>query len=150
MEAAAIIIAIIALAGTVISVGMTTWATLHSEQRKRRSESEKVFTKYREPLLLATQDLQSRIYNITDGNLMRAYYHPNQPLDNRANDLLRYTSFLFGQFFPWVYILRSEMRFLYFITDKRNQEINELLHVISKAFAADKIGTALMLWREHQ
>lgn len=150
MATVSIVIAVIALAGTVISVGTSTWMTLHSEEHKRLSALEKVLAKYREPLLLAAQDLHSRIYNITENHLMLYYQRPDQhdpDSTNRNDDLLRYTCFLFGQFFSWVYILRFETQFLCFVTDSRNQEFIRSLNDIAITLSTDNsFPTKFLLW----
>jgi len=66
VDVASIIVAVISLVGALVAAGFTAWFTYFSDERKRLSESEKLIAKYRDPLLLACQDLQSRLYNITD------------------------------------------------------------------------------------
>ena len=61
-----LVIAVISFVGTLLKAGLTAWINYFSDERKRLSKAEIKIVKYRDPLLLASLDLQSRLYNITD------------------------------------------------------------------------------------
>jgi hypothetical protein len=74
-----------------------------------------VLDKYRDPLLLAAQDLQDRLYNIICQDI-RSYIHQE---DLKKDYLIQHTLFLFGQFFAWQVIMRYEIQFFKFQNKSR-------------------------------
>jgi hypothetical protein len=70
VDIASIIFACISLLGTICTAGFATWATLHTDYLKRRTESQRLIDKYSDPLLLAAIDLQSRIWNIVEKDFL--------------------------------------------------------------------------------
>ncbi|PYH52363.1 uncharacterized protein BO96DRAFT_415642 [Aspergillus niger CBS 101883] len=131
-----------------MSAGITAIATLHSERLKRLSESQKLVAKYRDPLLLASMELQSRLYNILEQDFLSHY----EKKDRR--DLVDvYTAFLIGQFFSWTYILRRQVQFFRPSTDKSHQKLSRAIEAIQKSFSTDEYGkedSDFMLWRGEQ
>lgn len=173
VDVVSIVISIISLVGALLSASITGWFAYFSEERKRRSESEKLIAKYRDPLLLASQDLQSRLYNILELNFLSYYNGPSASNDNEGNywlsegnndsnritrqdqkdNVIQYTCFLVGQYFSWTYILRRQVQFLCFSTDKDNKGLASMLNGIQEAFSTAKHGKAsvpFMLWRAQQ
>jgi len=119
-----------------------------SDERKRLSDAEKLVAKYRDPLLLAAQDLQSRLFNIVDQGITNLIDD-----DDRRDNLLKYTCFLVGQYLSWAYILRRESQFLRFSTDKDNIEISAILLDIRFALLTDNTGFEgfpFILWQGEQ
>lgn len=144
----AIVIAVISLVGSAISASITALVTLHSDRTKRLSESEKLVAKYRDPLLLASMDLQSRLYNILEQNILAFHDHPS-----RRDFVTLYTAFLVGQYFSWTYILRRQVQFLRFSTDTTNRKLSFTIAAIQSAFSTDMHGPdedPFMLWRGQQ
>lgn len=92
-----IVIAVVSLA-TSIGVAVASGVlTIYSNDRKARHEIERLLRKYRDPLLLASQDLQSRIYNITEQDIL-SFLHGSQ---DHKDWLIIYIAFLFGQYLCW-------------------------------------------------
>src|SRR2546421_7758617 len=106
VDVVSIVISVISFLGALLAAGITGWFTIYSDERKRLSESEKLVAKYRDPLLLAARDLQSRLFNILDNNLLGRFV--NVPEESKNIGLICYTSFLVGQYFAWTYILRRK------------------------------------------
>lgn len=156
IDVVSIIIAILALIGTVASAGATIWFGFYSDNRRRLSESEKVLAKYRDPLLLAAQDLQSRLYHITQCGFVLGTSGGGKG-ENPVHTV-QYTSFLVGQYFAWIYILRHEAQFLRFDTSSNTRAVTKLLNNIAFTFATDTFTTEdpyfcnlpCMLWRGEQ
>lgn len=149
VDVASIVISIVSVVGALLAAGITGWFAIYSDQRKRLSESEKLIAKYRDPLLLAAKDLQSRFYNILEQGLLSYIHGPGEWKDI----LLLYTAFLVGQYFSWVYVLRRQAQFLCFSTDKDNLELAKKLDEIQRVFSTDGYGPAgapFMLWRGQQ
>jgi hypothetical protein len=148
VDVVSIVIAVISLVGSAISAGITALVTLHSDRAKRLSESEKLVSKYRDPLLLASTELQSRLYNILENDFL-AFYE-----DRSLRDLVTlYTAFLVGQYFSWTYILRRKVQFLRFSTDKDTLKLSSTLVAIQQSFGTDSYGQEerlFTLWRGQQ
>jgi hypothetical protein len=149
VDLVSIVIAVISFVGTLLTAGVTASFAYFSDERKRLTLAEKLVAKFRDPLLLACQDLQSRLYNITDYKITEFLHEPGQKKDS----LLLYTAFVVGQYLSWTYILRREAQFLNFSTDRANRELTKALANINYAFGTDSYpddGTPFTLWRGEQ
>jgi hypothetical protein len=147
VDIVSIIIAVVSLIGSLVAAGFTGWISFYIDQVKRRSEAKALIHKYRDPLMLAAYDLQSRLWGLVELNLLR------YSEDESKKDLVYvYTAFLIGQYFSWTYILRRQAQFLRFSTDKTNNELNKVLDSITGAFSLDKHKgeDPFMLWRGQQ
>jgi len=148
VNVAPIVISLISLVGALLSAILAGWFTIYSDERKRLSESEKLVSKYRDPLLLAARDLQSRLYHILQSNLLGRF--DEAPKEWRDDIVLCYTSFLVGQYFSWTHILRKQAQFLCFSTDKDNKELAIILDKIQSVFNEGDYRTPFTLWRGTQ
>ncbi|KAF8586914.1 hypothetical protein K439DRAFT_1631206 [Ramaria rubella] len=148
VDIASIIVAVVSLVGAAISAGVAAWATFYSENRKRLSAGEILMAKYRDPLLLAARDLQSKLYNIMgpDKNLLTFLDQGRR----RRQYVYQHTAFVFGQYFSWVYILRREAQFLRFPTDRENRMITHALAAIEKEFLTSRSNDPFMIWKGEQ
>ncbi|KUJ16930.1 uncharacterized protein LY89DRAFT_67884 [Mollisia scopiformis] len=147
VDIVSIVIAAVSLVGSLVSAGFTGWISFYIDQVKRRAEAKALVHKYRDPLLLAAMDLQSRIYGIVQASLLS--FHA----DEEKRDLVFvYTSFLVGQYFSWTWILRRQAQFVRFSTDKQNRELSRLLETITDEIATDANAAEhpFMLWRGQQ
>src|SRR5271156_5798291 len=138
VDIVSIVIAVLSLTGTLLTAGITAWFSFFTEERKRLSEAEKLVAKYRDPLLLAAQDLQSRLFNITELCILSWMERDKEQKDN----LVQYTCFLIGQYLSWVHILRRQTQFLHFSTDKNNRELTRTLDLVQYAFGSTHHGGA--------
>ena len=147
-----IVIAIIAFVGTIANVGVTAWFAYYSDERKRRfderkrrSEADMLLAKYRDPLLLAADDLRHRIENLVE----RSAWSYLAEIDR--DYLYSHTCFLIGQYFAWVYILRREVQFTCFETGSENKVLADQLRKIEDVWGSDKyINCIWELWRGYQ
>lgn len=152
VDVASITVAIISLVGSIIvAVGAGFWA-YYTDERKNRRETEKLLRKYRDPLLLAAQDLQARLYNITELCIVDSFISKEQKWQDT---LFIYTAFLFGQYLCWTHILRRQTQFLCFVTDEKTNTTSfiRLVDNIKAVLNTDKFdgGEApFMLWKGHQ
>jgi len=137
-----IVIAVVSFVGTVVTAGFAAWMTYYSDERKRRSATNKLLAKYRDPLLLAAYDLQSRIYNIET--------HGWEYLGGRGNYLQSHTCFLIGQYLAWVYILRREALFTCFETESENMKLADQLKAIETQWSSSGDDSIWELWRGQQ
>jgi hypothetical protein len=100
---------------------------------------------------IAAQDLQSRIFNISENNVL-AFLHGSS---DYQDCLIVYTAFLFGQYLCWTHILRTQAQFVCFATEERSntKRLVDLLGRIQNCLNTDKWGPAempFMLWKGHQ
>jgi hypothetical protein len=150
VDTASIVVAVISLAAT-IGVGILGgFLTIYGDDRKAQREQERLLRRYRDPLLLAAQDLQSRIFNITNQSLIEAYFGDA----NKEDALIIYTAYLFGQYLSWTHILRRQAQFVCFATeDGRSQRLVKILEDIKKVLNSDRHGypeDPFMLWKGQQ
>jgi hypothetical protein len=151
VDTASITVAVISLTaslGVAIASGILT---IYSDERKDRQERERLLRKYRDPLLLAAQDLQSRLYNLIENGLITFLYGPQDHQDC----LVVYTAFLFGQYLSWTYILRQQAQFACFATEEggRSRLLVDVLGRVQRCLNEDGRGEGeapFLLWKGHQ
>jgi hypothetical protein len=149
VDVTSIVISVISLAAALV-VAFVTWVLNNwSDERKRLSASEKLVARYRDPLLLAAEDLSSRLWNIIAQSI-HTFRHGTA---EQKEALFLYTSFLIGQYFSWTHILRIQAQFVCFNTDKDNEELSKRLGAIEEAFSNDGYEAGarpFMLYRGQQ
>ncbi|KAH7308306.1 hypothetical protein BKA65DRAFT_520155 [Rhexocercosporidium sp. MPI-PUGE-AT-0058] len=147
VDVVSIVLAAVSLIGSLVAAAFTGWITWFIDEVRRRADAKKLVAKYHDPLLLAALDLQSRLFNITQQGLL------NQVDGEEKKDLIYvYTSFLFGQFLSWTYILRREAQFLRFSTQKNNRQMARILEAITHTLYTDENPGegSFMLWKGQQ
>ncbi|KAH8810892.1 hypothetical protein F5884DRAFT_262239 [Xylogone sp. PMI_703] len=147
IDVVSIIIAVVSLVGSLAAAGFAGWISFYIDQVRRRAEAKALVHKYRDPLMLAAYDLQSRLWGLVQHNLL------TYAEDENKKDLVYvYTAFLVGQYLSWTYILRRQAQFLRFSTDKTNNRLNKILDAITFDFSLDKHRgeDPFMLWRGQQ
>lgn len=122
----------------------------HEEQS---SQAEAELDRYREPLLLAANDLGDRIDNIRN----KGFLHYLRVADHRHDTALRSTLYRFGRFFAQLEALYSDLSFMRFQQAEDTRVVAALLADIGRTFATDRldrVGSSgrprFMLWREEQ
>lgn len=158
MADASIIVAVIALVAAVVSGVISSFTACSLDAIKRHRETQRVLAKYRDPLLLASVRLHSRIYNIINRKLLSHYREGSE----REDLYIVYTAYVIGQYLCWVFILNKKAQFLRFSSSsqlvcfspsKFNKELNFILEDIAKTFSyhlRDEGRQPLELWRGQQ
>jgi hypothetical protein len=141
----AVVIALIALAGSVFSTIVTVFG---APALQARHDAKRVIDSYREPLIAASYELQSRLYNILQLKFVEKYICDNEI--GRRNAAIASTSYVIAQFFGWREIIRREVQYLRLSRDRQTREIGQLLRDISETFLSDKYGHQFMIWRVEQ
>jgi hypothetical protein len=141
-----IIVAIIALVASVVSAAIAYYAQTHTLRIQARREARATLQRYREPLLDAAYELQSRLYNILCLDFFETYYAGDDA--TRREYAVKHTLFVVGQYFAWTEILRRRIQFLDFGKVKETREVAELLHEIRESFRSDEshLGKPFMIW----
>lgn len=158
---AALISGVLALIGTVY-IGILNYrsrndlerlkASLQKERDERlaRQEAEKIVSKYRDPLLNAAYDLQSRIFNILDKRkvFLLAYYSHGSELQKEY--AVENTVFLVAQFLGWTELTRQEIQFIDLGSNKKTRKLRELQDSIYSQFRTDDFGKGFQLFAGDQ
>jgi hypothetical protein len=101
----ALIIALVALAGSLLNTAVTV---LGAPVLQARRNARKVLDTYREPRLAAAFELQARLHNILHRRFVEDYVIGNR--SERTDAAVESTLYVFGQFFAWREIIRREIR----------------------------------------
>lgn len=115
---------------------------------QRRLESEKNIARYREPLARAAYDLQSRLYNILEQNLIKKYFD-NGDERERAY-VVDNTTFLIAQYFAWTEIIRHEIQLLNLGDDEQTRRLARLQDDIYSLFQTDRFSRILRVFAGEQ
>ena len=149
----------LALAGTVFTAIMSVLghrelahlnARLQAERDDRlaRVEVEKVIARFRDPLMLAAYDLQSRIYNILQQDFLGRYYVNGTEIEKEY--AIENTVFLLAQFLAWTELLRQEVQFLDLGSDDRTRKLRDLQDQIYSQLQTDTIPSGFRLFAGEQ
>jgi hypothetical protein len=141
----ALIIALIALAGSAISSAI---AVFGAPALQARHDARKALDSYREPLLAAAYELQARLYNILQLRFVEKFI--NDDAAGKRSSAINSTLYVFAQFFGWREIIRREVQYLRFSRDEQTRQIGRLLRSIGETFLSDKYGPQFMIWRVEQ
>jgi hypothetical protein len=141
----AIVIALIALAGSAFSTIVTVFGAPALQARR---DAKKALDTYREPLLAASYELQARLYNILQLKFVETYISDDTA--GKRNPAIESTLYVFAQFLGWREIIRREVQYLRFSRDGQTREIGRLLQDIGETFLSDKYGSQFMIWRVEQ
>lgn len=109
---------------------------LAKSRATKEQKVEEVMSRYREPLVRAAFDLQSRIYNIIRQKFLSRYGAKGREHEREyARDN---TLFLFAEYFGWVEILRRDVQFLDLGDVERNRLLVARLDSVSDTLASDR------------
>lgn len=119
-----------------------------TRQEERLHAAIEQLNRYREPLLVAAQDVRDRLRNIREGSFLVYLHHRD---DRRRLLALRSTLYRLGRYWAVVDILYESVSELRFTTEEETKNVASLLMKISRTFASDAHGTPqFMVWREEQ
>jgi hypothetical protein len=142
---AAIIIALIALAGSLVSTVATVFGAPALQARR---EARVKLESYREPLLASAYELQARLHNILGNRFLERFLLDEGGV--KQNAALESTLYVFAQFFGWREIIRREIQFLRFPRDSQTRATAQLMQEIGETFLSDDYGNQFMVWRVEQ
>ncbi len=142
-----LVTAVVALLGALLSVVLssraaTATARLQHELELRRSRASKeelvqeLMARYREPLIRAAFDLQSRIFNIVRQGFLVKYC--TDGTEGEREYAVRNTVFVLAEYLCWVEILRREVQFLDLGDVERNRRLVEWLEAVSDILSTDQ------------
>ncbi|KAF8336668.1 hypothetical protein F5887DRAFT_1078696 [Amanita rubescens] len=114
---AAVIAAVSAVSGACIGAIVNGWWNSRLDQYKRRREERDAVKKYRDPLLLACEELQSQLWHL-------AHTTDNPKHIQNANKLL----------FAWIYILQQDVANVHHGIAKEDRDFMDSLYKLRAAF----------------
>jgi hypothetical protein len=138
-----VVVALIALVGSVVGSVLFLLGQDRLARRSELREAERALRLYREPLISAAYDLQSRIYHLLRRDLL---VYVREDRWGRRDAAVATTAFAFAQYFGWREILRREVQLLEFET----RELGRLLNRITGAIGDDGFGSKFLLWTAEQ
>lgn len=141
----AVIIALIALAGSLVSTFLTVFGAPVFQARR---DAKKVLDNYREPLVAAAFELQARLYNILQLRFVEKYIKGE--VASKRGPALESTLYVFAQFFGWRELIRREVQYLRFSRNRQTREVGQLLRDIGETFLSESYGPQFMIWRVEQ
>jgi hypothetical protein len=155
----AIVVALISggvsLAAAVISVmSARSVARLNSELEERRrlrtkeEQAADLRARYRDPLMSAAFDLQSRLFNIVAQGFLARYC--NEEDETARNYAVENTLYVLAEYLGWVEIVRREIRFLDLGDELANQQWVATLERVRDTLARDDIDRVLRVFRGDQ
>ena len=151
----ATISAVVALVAAAITIwGQTRNARLQAQLRreeeadKRKREAKRLITRYREPLIHAAFDLQSRVYNFLELQLIDLHYVNGS--DRSRQYVINNTAYLVAQYFGWSEVLRQDGLFLDLGEMERTRKLNELQDKITHTWLRDDLGQDLCIFKGNQ
>jgi hypothetical protein len=126
----AILSVLISTSGAVASVLISRRAA----RVERLHAAEELATRFREPLLQAAFNLETRIYNIVELDFFGRFLDTDSTDSDKEYAVLN-TMHVFAQYFCWVEIVRLESQFLDPRNDRRNRAHAAGLEAVSNTFA---------------
>jgi hypothetical protein len=118
------------------------------EVQSQEAKATEILARYRDPLLKAAFDLQSRLYRLMSGTFLGTTF----PHITKAekNYLFQNTMYMLAEYLGWVEILRREVRFLDLGNVKANRRLAELMESITEIFFEDSPRDLFRLLRGEQ
>jgi hypothetical protein len=106
------------------------------EAETREQQLDQLVKHYRDPLLLAAFDLQSRLFNIVRRDFF-AYFR-SEDVSEREYALTN-TLFVLAQFFGWVEALRVDVQFLDLGQLEPSRQLRDHLDAVRQVLATDRL-----------
>ncbi|WP_020533539.1 hypothetical protein [Flexithrix dorotheae] len=120
---------------------------LQSRELDKKEEFEKLLSRYRDPLLRATCDFQSRLYNIIQIGFLKIHYDRSERERDYA---INNTLFVTAEYLGWIEIIRTEIQFLDLGENSLTKNFNEIIERISHIFLSAKYDLTYRLLRGEQ
>jgi hypothetical protein len=135
-----VISAVVALTSAALTGLIGAWTgkqrdSLHDQLERQRAASAKqevrqdLMSRFRDPLLWAAFDLQSRVYNIVAQGALRIYLSGGTPAEQAY--VRRNTMFVVAEYLGWVEIVRRRVQFLDLGSRETNRQLVSHLSKIS-------------------
>jgi hypothetical protein len=131
------IVALSAAGISALAALVSAWLAAHTVRSERVAAADEIASRFREPLLQAAFNLQTRIYNIVNMGFLQVFASGSRPDDER-DYAYENTLYLLGQYFCWVEVVRRESQFLDPRSRARNRDVTRQLERVRDAFASSE------------
>ncbi len=121
---------------------------MERDERQAKREAEKVVSKFRDPLLHAAYDFQSRIYTILRAGFLDRYFTAGSPREKEY--AVENTVFLVAQFLGWTEVLRQEIQFLDLGSVDETRRLRELQDGLYTQLHTEALGSGFRLFPGEQ
>jgi hypothetical protein len=149
VDAAAVGTVVAAVVAATAAVA-SAWYARRSAEAARRTEDDALARKFREPILQAAFNLQTRLYNIVRQGLL-SRFRSTDPSSLDFDYAVTNTLYLLGQYLCWVEILRRESQFLDPRSRESEREIADQLERVRDSLATSDDGDShLRIFRGQQ
>lgn len=118
------------------------------EEKLKKQEAEAILSKYREPLVNAAYELQSRIFNILRLNFLKVFYLNGNEREKQY--AVENTIYVIAQYFGWTEIIRRDIQFLDLGESETTKKIASLQDQIGNLFLDSRLGKVLRIFRGDQ
>jgi hypothetical protein len=118
---------------TLLSVRFRNEWEIRRSRESKEELGQELMARYREPLVRAAFDLQSRIYNIVAQSFLLDFYVHGSPAEQEY--AVRNTLFVFADYLGWVEIMRQDVQFLDLGDVERNHELACRLEAVTDILA---------------
>lgn len=117
---------------------------------ERRREQQKAVQKYAGPLSESAYELQSRIYNILEQDLLGVYLVNGTP--RQRSYVIDNSVFVIAQYMAWTEIIRRDVQYIDLGQDKETKGLVDLQSQIQGLFLTDRtdFSSALMIFNGEQ
>jgi hypothetical protein len=112
--------AVVTVLVTALGVFLGAWFSVRQARKDRLERAEDLATRFREPLLQAANNLQSRLYNIVRQDFLGRFLTASEASEQERDYAIRNTCYLFGQYLAWLEVIRRESQYV----DPRSSENN--------------------------
>lgn len=126
---ATVVAVLISTIGAIVSVAISRRAA----REERLSAAEELTRKFREPLLQAASNLETRIYNMVELDFFGRFLGADSTGSEQEYAVLN-TMHVFAQYFCWVEIVRRESQFIDPRDDRRNRAQALAMDAASETF----------------
>jgi hypothetical protein len=140
----AVVVALIALVGTVGNIGLTTVLNARSESRREAKRSDAQWARYKRSLAFSADELRDRLDNILNRAFLDVYAHTDY-----AAEAAETTLFRFAQYFGWTEVVRRYARDADIRHVRETEQIQELQERVARSLSTDRYG-GVGIWREAQ
>lgn len=132
-EVLSVVTALISVVGAMTSL----WFSRRATQHDRVVAAEALAAKFREPLIQAAFNLETRLYNILEQDFLQRFLLADVA-DQDRDYAVDNTLYVLGQYFCWVEIIRRESQYLDPRDRARDRVVSQHLEGIRDVFASSE------------
>ena len=116
--------------------------------RDKQGEAERLISCYREPLVHAAHDLQSKLFNILRQGLLELFYVKGN--ESEREYTVQNTVYVLAQFLCWREIIRRELQFLDLGEVQSTRHLTELTDAIEKILLTNEQDPVFRIFKGEQ